>query len=476
MANSIRLGGGGSGGSATLITKSITQNGTYLAQDDNADGYSEVTVDVSGEGDLAPLSWSGETHTIGNKRSVSVDGYVLNAPCTQGTYCTGVISVPVTMPQGANAIVMEYDIVGASYSSEQWYATFFASDTVVTSEVAKETAYGYKKLTQKAISSGTSVVGLTEILSSEFLPSSDNFYINIQFGCTNFANIRIYAVDKTGSVVYEDLSSFAHYYKKNTTTPTITPVSLNEVSLTFQDQNASGYELCSFSVPLTKGIYVAEIYATLDKNTGLAGRYTWGIYSSNSSGGASLNDNSPLDNTAYDTYVPFDKSDTNEHYYEVPIKMLADGTAYICFAMADDNGVNATITVRSLKIRKAYGSSGSSDVDLLISNNAFAYQDTVSGTDVANAVRSWTFDKSGVLKFSPSSYAYTNTSSNDGFFDFQVNGVSVYKQYLTTNTNTPVTLNDIAISSGDTFDIVYGFDNTHSRCNFYLYTAISLLY
>lgn len=48
MANSIRLGGGGSGGSATLITKSITQNGTYLATDDNADGYSEVNVNVAG--------------------------------------------------------------------------------------------------------------------------------------------------------------------------------------------------------------------------------------------------------------------------------------------------------------------------------------------------------------------------------------------------------------------------------------------
>lgn len=48
MANIIRLGGGGSGGSATLITKSITQNGTYLATDDNADGYSEVNVNVAG--------------------------------------------------------------------------------------------------------------------------------------------------------------------------------------------------------------------------------------------------------------------------------------------------------------------------------------------------------------------------------------------------------------------------------------------
>lgn len=35
-----------SGGSATLITKNITTNGTYSAEDDDADGYSEVTVSV----------------------------------------------------------------------------------------------------------------------------------------------------------------------------------------------------------------------------------------------------------------------------------------------------------------------------------------------------------------------------------------------------------------------------------------------
>ena len=37
-------------GSATLITKSITANGTYNASSDNADGYSSVTVNVSGGG------------------------------------------------------------------------------------------------------------------------------------------------------------------------------------------------------------------------------------------------------------------------------------------------------------------------------------------------------------------------------------------------------------------------------------------
>ena len=39
-----------SGGSATLIEKSVTQNGTYNASSDNADGYSKVVVNVSGGG------------------------------------------------------------------------------------------------------------------------------------------------------------------------------------------------------------------------------------------------------------------------------------------------------------------------------------------------------------------------------------------------------------------------------------------
>ena len=41
---------GGGGGGSTLITKTITQNGTYNASSDNADGYSSVTVNVSGGG------------------------------------------------------------------------------------------------------------------------------------------------------------------------------------------------------------------------------------------------------------------------------------------------------------------------------------------------------------------------------------------------------------------------------------------
>lgn len=48
--------GTASGGGGTLITKSITENGTYSAQDDNADGYSQVTVNVSGGGSESVVS------------------------------------------------------------------------------------------------------------------------------------------------------------------------------------------------------------------------------------------------------------------------------------------------------------------------------------------------------------------------------------------------------------------------------------
>lgn len=54
--------------SPTLITKSITENGTYNASSDNADGYSSVTVNVSGGGGLVyesgQITLSADTDTL----------------------------------------------------------------------------------------------------------------------------------------------------------------------------------------------------------------------------------------------------------------------------------------------------------------------------------------------------------------------------------------------------------------------------
>lgn len=56
-----------SGGGSTLGTKTITQNGTYNASSDSLDGYSQVTVNVSGGGSTNILSGTDEpTASVGS--------------------------------------------------------------------------------------------------------------------------------------------------------------------------------------------------------------------------------------------------------------------------------------------------------------------------------------------------------------------------------------------------------------------------
>lgn len=61
-AAGVKTQGTGTAPSPTLITKNITQNGTYDAEDDDADGYSSVTVSVSGGGGDS-WSWMGKNPT-----------------------------------------------------------------------------------------------------------------------------------------------------------------------------------------------------------------------------------------------------------------------------------------------------------------------------------------------------------------------------------------------------------------------------
>ena len=69
-------GSGGGGGSSTLITKNITANGTYSAEDDNADGYSEVTVNVSSGSSITPNLQSKSATPTTSSQTISPDnGY-----------------------------------------------------------------------------------------------------------------------------------------------------------------------------------------------------------------------------------------------------------------------------------------------------------------------------------------------------------------------------------------------------------------
>lgn len=75
---------GGGGGSATLITKNITANGTYLASDDDADGYDSITVNVSGGGGS---TMNVQTEQSTTRRNNTALGSVVSLTCeVAGTY------------------------------------------------------------------------------------------------------------------------------------------------------------------------------------------------------------------------------------------------------------------------------------------------------------------------------------------------------------------------------------------------------
>ena len=73
---------GGGGGGSTLIEKSITANGVYNASDDDADGYSKVTVSVSGGS-----SKNVQTVQSTSRRNNTALGSIISLTCsTTGTY------------------------------------------------------------------------------------------------------------------------------------------------------------------------------------------------------------------------------------------------------------------------------------------------------------------------------------------------------------------------------------------------------
>lgn len=114
------------GGSATLIEKSISANGVYNASEDNADGYSKVTVDVAGGGGetfevemtLARVD-SSETIVISKTLQETINairaGNQINFSVTfegrEGTViCYGVWDLQ--LGTGDNIVMLVYDGIG----------------------------------------------------------------------------------------------------------------------------------------------------------------------------------------------------------------------------------------------------------------------------------------------------------------------------------------------------------------------------
>lgn len=108
----------GGGSSPVLITKSITANGTYDAEDDDADGYSSVTVNVSGGGGSAQTATGTFTGSGSITQSISCSFapdliYVYGDLSVDPSY-RGVISIVIIKDEALIAICD-----GSSSASQQ---------------------------------------------------------------------------------------------------------------------------------------------------------------------------------------------------------------------------------------------------------------------------------------------------------------------------------------------------------------------
>lgn len=94
-----KLGGGGS--QPTLIEKTITANSTYNASDDNADGYSKVTVNVESEYNAKYVKNPGTTFNASDSLvELSIPEGYTNFTAGQFRYSNALkkIGIPSTMP------------------------------------------------------------------------------------------------------------------------------------------------------------------------------------------------------------------------------------------------------------------------------------------------------------------------------------------------------------------------------------------
>lgn len=105
------------------------------------------------------------------------------------------------------------------------------------------------------------------------------------------------------------------------------------------------------------------------------------------------------------------------------------------------------------------------------------YINSITDTDVKKTIFTYTATKDCLVCISTNSKAKTNTGSNEGYVNIEINNVQQWKEYLTTDTN--INLSDIPssfqLSANDVLKINFGFDNAHTNCWCVMWTNIVII-
>lgn len=174
----------GGGGSATLIEKSITENGTYAATSDNADGYSTVTVDVPTSG--------------GNYDSLTIteNGYYDN-PQQYGCDAWNVVEVNVS--SGANLGSGSFDSEG-SYSASDYGLDGWDTIDIAIMNPTYSVTYNLDQATATYDETEVPMNGLFATILEPDEPAAD-YDFEVTMGGTNITYNPLYVVELDGGDV-----------------------------------------------------------------------------------------------------------------------------------------------------------------------------------------------------------------------------------------------------------------------------------
>lgn len=107
----------GGGSASRLITKNITENGLYNAQDDHADGYSSVFVNVSGNISITQAEW--DALTLAQKKARGLTVIKNSQSDVTGDWFDLSNSISEYLPYSSN-IICEADINNFDATSHSW--------------------------------------------------------------------------------------------------------------------------------------------------------------------------------------------------------------------------------------------------------------------------------------------------------------------------------------------------------------------
>ena len=180
-------------------TKTITQNGTYDAEDEDYDGYSSVTVNVGSSGPtIESLSVTPSTSQQ-TFNSSSVDGYkpvvVAAMPSGSATPAASISGTSATVSTGTNTLTLSKTVSNTPQVSAGYISSGTEGNTSVSltaSVTTKSAATITPGTTNQTIASGTYLTGTQTIAGDADLVAS-NIVNGVQiFGVTGNVVLQNY--------------------------------------------------------------------------------------------------------------------------------------------------------------------------------------------------------------------------------------------------------------------------------------------